>query len=635
MREQSKTMTRNEARKCLGLKKRDRVADYLPRWLEAEERLAMLVVSTEDLEQRARYEADLVSLGEVLKTLKETPERQRPPFGMWVWAVVLLAIAVAGLVGYQKWVGIETLEKPVVSLVQQKEALSQAIENRRWDEAQGSIEELKAAGVNDALLAEAVEKILLGKKEEKGQQIGFLIGNAQAALEAGRLTKARDFCDQVEDLEPDHPKLAELRSLISEGLLQVRSLLIVKALRKAISKGDLDLADNNLVELVKINSEHVEIPVLRERIGTERERMKKDQEAVGEFLAKARKLDTGVYSGEALEFLKEAMRLDPNKEVRELYLKMSGYGRVIRVPKEFKTIAGAIEAAGKNDRILIAKGTYEESLIIPPGIELVGESRKSTILEFEGGKGSVITLNQSGTKVRLASLTLRHKGLANDEERFPVVAISSGVLELEDSTISGASGHGLAVIDGGSAQLAQCDISKSGWDGVAVKGENSRATLENVSLRENLHHGVDFWEGGSGEITSCQFLKNGRSGMVVLAPDTKFSISSCRSEGNREVGLFFSRIPELFIEKCEVSGNLLGGIVIQDESRQITLVGNTVTKNGEAGVVLEKGGELAAYENNVVKENTGKQLWKDAVFPALTSEEDPPPPAPPFPKDGE
>ena len=44
---------------------------------------------------------------------------------------------------------------------------------------------------------------------------------------------------------------------------------------------------------------------------------------------------------------------------------------------------------------------------------------------------------------------------------------------------------------------------------------------------------------------------------------------------------------------------------------------------------------LSAYENNVVKENTGKQLWKDAVFPALTSEEDPPPPAPPLPKDEE
>ena len=124
--------------------------------------------------------------------------------------------------------------------------------------------------------------------------------------------------------------------------------------------------------------------------------------------------------------------------------------------------------------------------------------------------------------------------------------------------------------------------------------------------------------------------------MVVLAPDTKISISSCRSEGNREVGLFFSGIPELFIEKCDVSGNLLGGIVIQDESRQITLMGNTVTKNGEAGVILEIGVQLVAYEDNVVEKNTGKQLWKDAVFPVLTPEEDlPPPPAPPLPKGSE
>lgn len=625
-------MTRTEARKRIGLRRRDRVADYLPKWLEAEERLSLLVVQTTDPEKLAKYEADLSSLRDVIQTLKDTPERTRPAYGMWIWVLVVLGIGIAGFVGYKNWAGLGGAPFVQVSLEEQKESFEQALEKRRWDEAEQSVAAVKSSGVNEEWVAEAEAKIATGKKEEKGQQVGFLVGNAQAALEAGRLTDAREFCDQIKELEPNHPKLKELRSLISEGELQVKSLLVIKAIRKSISGGELELADKNLRELVKIHPEHREIPVLRVRLEEVRERLEKDQAAAKELLTKARALDEGIYSTDALAFLEEAMRLDPNEEVRDLYKKMSSYGRVIRVPSEFKTIAEAIKAARDRDRILVSKGTYHESLIIPPGIELVGESRKLTILEFEGAKGSVITLNQPGKKVRLASLTLRHKGLANENERFPVIAVSGGNLQLEDAAITGASGHGLAVIDGGSAQLAQCDISKSGWDGVTVRGEGSSATLDNVDSRDNLHHGVDFWGGATGKITASQLLKNGRSGLAVLSPSSKFEIVSTRSEGNREVGLFFSAAPEISVEKCDVLNNQLGGIVVQDKTLLASLNENTVTKNGEAGVVIEKGVQLSSFDSNVVKDNNGKQLWKDAVFPAVATQviDAPPIPAPPL-----
>ncbi|MDA8975551.1 right-handed parallel beta-helix repeat-containing protein, partial [Akkermansiaceae bacterium] len=235
-------------------------------------------------------------------------------------------------------------------------------------------------------------------------------------------------------------------------------------------------------------------------------------------------------------------------------------------------------------------------------------------------------------KVRLASLTLRHKGLANDNERFPVVAVSRGNLQLEDAAITGASGHGLAIIDGGSAELAQCEITKSGWDGVAVRGEGSTVSLNNVGSRENLHHGVDFWDGATGKITSSQMTKNGRSGVAVLSPGSKFEITASRVESNREVGLFISNAPSALVDDCEIHSNQLGGIAVQNESLLTTLSNNKITKNGEAGVVIEKGVQLSSYDSNVVEDNTGKQLWKDAVFPEISEQEvdAPPVPAPPL-----
>ncbi|MDA8960443.1 right-handed parallel beta-helix repeat-containing protein [Akkermansiaceae bacterium] len=126
--------------------------------------------------------------------------------------------------------------------------------------------------------------------------------------------------------------------------------------------------------------------------------------------------------------------------------------------------------------------------------------------------------------------------------------------------------------------------------------------------------------------------KNGRSGVAVLSPGSKFEITASRVESNREVGLFISNAPSALVDDCEIHSNQLGGIAVQNESLLTTLSNNKITKNGEAGVVIEKGVQLSSYDSNVVEDNTGKQLWKDAVFPEISEQEvdAPPVPAPPL-----
>lgn len=97
-------MTRSEARKSLGLSQRDRVADYLPKWLEVEEQLKTLVKNTEDHDTRVGYQEDLRSLREVLVVLKSTPSSPERSYGMWIWAILVGIVLFAGFLGYQKWV---------------------------------------------------------------------------------------------------------------------------------------------------------------------------------------------------------------------------------------------------------------------------------------------------------------------------------------------------------------------------------------------------------------------------------------------------------------------------------------------------------------------------------------------------
>jgi hypothetical protein len=116
-----KNLSREEARKRIGLGKRDRVADYLPMWLEAEERLAKLVGETEDFTERAKYEEDLKSLREVLQVLKKIPVSPRSTFGIWLWAVLVAITVIAGIVGYQKWVGFFGKKQPVAEEISLEE----------------------------------------------------------------------------------------------------------------------------------------------------------------------------------------------------------------------------------------------------------------------------------------------------------------------------------------------------------------------------------------------------------------------------------------------------------------------------------------------------------------------------------
>jgi len=549
-----------------------------------------------------------------------------------MWLLMIALLVGGGYYGYQQWAGIGiSNEARKERLDDTLEEFDQAIEKRRWDEAEMLVGQLNEGGGSDEQVAEAFDRLEQGKVEEKGQQIAFLVGNAQSALEAGQLTESENFCAQVEELQPDHPQLPEIRSLINESKMRVRSLLMVREIEKAMQEENWRVAESQLSSLVKEQSKHPAIPLLRTRLEAAKKVVMENRAKAAELLAKARELDEGVYSAEALALLEEAVRLDPSEEIRANYTRMSEYGKVMRVPSEFPTIAAALKGSKANDRIFVEKGTYTESLIVPEGVEIVGESRAETIIECPAEKAAVIAVGQGNKKVRVASLTLRHQGLVNDDERFPVVLVDSGRLLLEDTLVSRASGHGVAVLNGGHATLMLCKIVESGWDGVSVKGEKSGAILSRVTSEGNLHHGVDFWDGANGQISKSQFLSNGRAGIIAIGSTEPIKISESRSEGNREIGFFFSDVAGAEVDNCDAHKNQLGGIVFEHESRGIKVKNSRVSKNGKAGIVFEKGVEILNNEANTVEQNEGHQVWSEAVFAPRTGDDTitPPPPAPP------
>ena len=411
----------------------------------------------------------------------------------------------------------------------------------------------------------------------------------------------------------------------------------MKSIENAMDDEDWEVASNRLDSLVQANPEHPKISLIREQLAVAQEAMEERKGEADKLIAQARELDKGTYSVEALKLVEEAMRLFPSKENRELYQRMSSYGKVIKVPGDYETISEALKKAEKNDRVFVTKGTYQESLIIPNGVELVGESRSDTIIECSASVGAVISILSGAEQIRVSSLTLRHSGLVNDDERYPVLTVDGGSLEADDLLVARASGHGIAVINGGRARVNMSKFTDSGWDGISVAGRDSRAELTNVTSEKNLHHGADFWQGASGRIQDCTFAKNGRSGLLAIASEDVITVEKSRSEGNREVGFFFSEMSGVVLSDCDAHENLLGGMFFERKTQGVQLLKNRVSKNGEAGIVIEKGVEILSESGNTVDANKGKQIWKDAVFPVRALEEtvSPPPPVPPLESPGE
>jgi hypothetical protein len=81
--------------------------------------------------------------------------------------------------------------------------------------------------------------------------------------------------------------------------------------------------------------------------------------------------------------------------------------RQLRVPHEYLTIQEAIEAASPGDTVKVAHGTYTESIVMRPGICLLGAGAKHTILDAGHEPRSLVDLSDAPGSV-VAGFTIKN-----------------------------------------------------------------------------------------------------------------------------------------------------------------------------------------------------------------------------------
>ena len=106
----------------------------------------------------------------------------------------------------------------------------------------------------------------------------------------------------------------------------------------------------------------------------------------------------------------------------------------------YTSIQEAIDSASNNDTIFVGNGTYFENIKIKKPLELIGEDKKTTIIN---GNGSGIVINISVDYVKISGFTIMNGGFMSAEESNAGIKIGSNNNTISDCNISSNKNYGI------------------------------------------------------------------------------------------------------------------------------------------------------------------------------------------------
>lgn len=647
-------MNLSEARHLLGLGPDEDLRLHGKEFGIVRERIAEMVRSEADEKLAARYQEGLMDFDKALAAVRESLEGSEPPMPaaasplaavsakapeaipaaaadqprrrlaavILVWLGVVLFGVAAGAWFYVKMQEEQQLQRQARIALLEREGTDH-IENRRWPEATAAFDEIEQLVPSSQIVAQGRRGIEVGMAEEQQQFVGYWIGHARTALEAGRWDEAASAARQVLEKFPTERESADLlKSIAMARGAAARGAALTRA-RELLARRQWDAAMEAVGPILASQSDDLDARAIVAEATTAKEKTLAEYATARRLYQQAAARDQGQFDAQVLDWLREASALAPeDAEIAALLEKMSAYTRTLRVPRDFPTPREALLNAHDRDRIILNEGTWKGPLIINAAIELQGAGSDKTRIECPGEAGCAITFGPAANGARVSGITFRHESQTSDTERFSAGLIRGAAIALLDCQFVAAAGHGLAVIEGGKASASRCRFADNGWDGAAAMGTGSVLDIRDSQANGNFEHGIETWDGAALMLVNTRCEANSRNGIHADNAKSAVTLEGNQLVDNREFGLVLAAAASGQVRKNNARGNLLGGFVIRAASR-IPVAGNQLSHNQGPGLTLEKGLEATAFADNSLFGNAGKQVLTDFVF-SLASEPETP-----------
>jgi parallel beta-helix repeat protein len=262
--------------------------------------------------------------------------------------------------------------------------------------------------------------------------------------------------------------------------------------------------------------------------------------------------------------------------------------QVIRVPDQYSTIQGAINAANEGDTVFVASGTYYENLyIVKNPLKLIGENASTTIIDG-GGVGDVVVVSADQTEI--CGLTVRNSG-RNPTQDVP----SSGVMVYDCENVNITN---VVATDNWCGIFLYCS-SNDVFEKNHMTGNHFNFGVDGYEL-SNFIHSID--ESNLVEDKPICYVRNGSNetvsavvGCVLLVNSTNITVENL-DLANNYAGVFCLNSTSVSITSLNVSWSSVGVYVRNCTS--IAVRGSELTEN-RFGILVEDS-EKVAVKNNVI-----------------------------------
>lgn len=609
-----------DAMRVLGYEPGAIVSPHLPLFRKVASKLEALVSTTKDEYLRENFRDELNRLNEALRVVGAERDREPPLRGSGMRLRLALALLAVAIVVSAAWYGNKRIEEG--GYLRDREGIANleamarlAEESRDWSGAEAVYAELNDLIPDSEKVRAGFARVADGRAEARRQKLGFLVGSIRAAVEGRSWEEAEQLLGDLRKMEVGHPEIGSFIKVIQAGRVSDRIAGLLEQAEEALKEEQWVALADHTAKLETISPDHQHLARFKAATAEGMRVLEERRVRARELYEKALALDDGEFSEPALETLREAIRLDNRKDYQDLYNKMSAYTRLLKVPGDYSTITEALAAARSNDKIRLGEGVFAEALSLNVKVDIEGAGTGKSIIQCEAEKASVLLSTKEAGGSRVAALTLRQTGISLAAERYPVALADGAELVLEDCLIEGGAGHGVAVINGGSASLRNVRVLKCGWDGLAVNGDGSVADAVDCRFDSNFHHGIDAWGGGRVTVKSSRATKNGLAGVVIMSRGVRSELVQCTIDRNREVGVSISNGAIAVLRSNRVEENLLGGVMIEGEGTTAGMEGNVTERNSKFGIMADRRSTIEPFRENETKENIGEQLMLKAVMP--------------------
>ncbi len=226
-----------------------------------------------------------------------------------------------------------------------------------------------------------------------------------------------------------------------------------------------------------------------------------------------------------------------------------------------ESIQAAIDDAEAGDVICLARGEWNESIVIDKPLTLVGSGKGRSVIDAEIGMGAehavkVLSQTTDPIDVKIEGMTISGGGMGS------VVEISGqDSVEFKDCAISGQH-HGVEGSDSASITLTGCTVSDCAQRGVNLTDE-AQASITDTRIEENRRFGI--WLDSSAQITlsDSEVSENGSHGFWMRG-EARVELTDCSISDNDGHGIWLMEQSEAQLRRSQVSENRNYGILTED-----------------------------------------------------------------------